>query len=116
MNKNYLYIILFFWCGLLSANATNSPFACTERSRSEGGACKAGDIKHLLESKDTIPTTKKDTTKTLVADKNHLAHLQQMAAMHYGNTQLKPFGKTPPTNTTAREQLALHRPQGDNAR
>ncbi|MBD0776981.1 hypothetical protein HPE56_04170 [Maribacter sp. ANRC-HE7] len=114
MKINHLYIILFLCCGLLSANANNSPFACTERSRSEGGACKTGDIKHLLESKDTIPATEKDTTKTLVADKNHLAHLQQMATMHYGNTQLKPFGKTPRSNATAREQLALHRPQGDN--
>ncbi|WP_282053710.1 hypothetical protein [Maribacter luteus] len=81
MKNNYLYIILLFWCGLLSANANNSPYACTERSRSEEGARRAGDVTHVFGSKDTIPTTEKDTTKTLVADKKHLAHLQQLAAL-----------------------------------
>ena len=32
MKNNYLYSILIFWCGLLSANATNSPYASTERA------------------------------------------------------------------------------------
>ncbi|MDE3740308.1 hypothetical protein [Maribacter polysaccharolyticus] len=47
MKNNYLHIILIFWCGLLSANATNSPDACTERSRSEGGARRTGDVLYL---------------------------------------------------------------------
>ena len=49
MKNNYLYIILIFWCGLLSANATNSSFACNERNRSEGGSCKAADVKKYYE-------------------------------------------------------------------
>ncbi|MDV7137909.1 hypothetical protein R3X28_03430 [Maribacter sp. TH_r10] len=64
MKNSYLYIILIFWCGLLSANPTNSSYACIERSRSEGVTYKAGDVTHLYGSKDSVTTKKSDSLKT----------------------------------------------------
>ena len=104
MNKNYLHIILFLWCGLLwasaplgiSTNPGNSPF--------EGGAHRAGDVTHLFGSKDTIPTTEKDTTKIIKADQNYLTHLQQMAAIRNSGGFHNALTVTP-----------LKSPQGDNS-
>ena len=112
MNKNYIHTILFLWCGLLwasaplgiSANPGNSPDACTERSRSEGGAHRAGDVTHLFLSIDSVTTTEKDTTKIIKADQNHLAQLQQMAAIRNSGGFHNALTVTP-----------LKSPQGDNS-
>ncbi len=88
MKKNYLHIILFLWCALsaelvlaLCANPTNPPLeTCTEHSRSRGGEARVCLSKEIVViSKDSINPKEKDTTKTLEASKNHLAHLQQLA-------------------------------------
>jgi hypothetical protein len=89
MKKNYLNIILFLCCSLLWAGPTNSPL----KRGGKAGLCLANTI--VIISKDSLLPKVKDTTKLKKVDPNHLAHLQQLAALRQYNGLVDNTEKTP---------------------
>ncbi len=90
-----LHIILFLWCtSALSAewhgtltSATRSDRATLDTSIS---LLKRVENEKAITATDSIPVSKKDTTKIKKANKKHLTHLQQMAKFRTNKKNYSP--------------------------